>query len=252
MDDDLEGMSFGKGTVRENLARAVAGGKVIAGADGTLAFPLRKSSDDFLFIRQLSRLRCEFHSGFVFDIAYGRAAVPHGCRDCYKIKIVPATLRGLVALRDLLEAEPYHAKCGLDLGNPFSQDIYAGYAYFHGLEAARVAWPGLRRAVDAEADLGPAVPVSIKRGCSDFEVACGRSDGWAFRDGMEALERHLAGRFQEKQSPAADYRQRRMVVMVHWLRIAFSIKDETYRDFTGGKPLYSPSLSYSPQDSAGS
>jgi hypothetical protein len=245
MDDPLQA-KFGTRTVRENLDTAVAQGKLRKHPDGRWSLPQATEPSWYLHVMALP-LPCRFFNEFLFRQAYAGSAVPFGCRNCFKVKVVPAHLRGLVALRDLLEATQYHAKCGVDLYNPYSQDVYAGYVYLDGLTAARAAWRDLRGQVDAHPDLGPDVRITIKRGCSNFEAACGPSDQWSFREGMAELEETLQGQFHREPAPPQDYRLARMSTMVRWLQVAYDLRDDTYLDFTGGRPLHRATMSYDPE-----
>ena len=246
---DLEAMRFGRGTVRENLARAIEDGRLREEADATVVLSPLKSTG-YLHVRPSVTRDCSFLSGVLFSNAYDGAAVPYGCRSCYKVKAVPADLRGLVALRDILETLPYAAKCGIDLFNPYSRDTYAGFLYLDGLPAARTAWRELRSHLDAHPDLGPGAGLTIKRGCSHFEAVCGPSNRWTFREGMAALEETLRSRCRIEQppSPRLPYRLRRMTAMVRWIKVAYTVADDTYLAFTGGRPLYAPAVSYSGED----
>ncbi|CAK0752107.1 hypothetical protein CCP3SC1_2030003 [Gammaproteobacteria bacterium] len=57
-------------------------------------------------IRSINKVRdrhppCKFLSDFLFEQVYAKQAVPHGCRNCYKVKVIASTLKGLVAVRDI-------------------------------------------------------------------------------------------------------------------------------------------------------
>jgi len=247
MSEDLLDLRIGNATVRQNLDRAVASGKLSAAADSR--FILRPPPpDDFLQVKSLGKRGCRVLNTFLFRHAYAGKAVPHGCRACYKVKIVLPHLRALVALRGVLEDAPYTSKCGLDLSNPHSRDIYAGFVYADGLDGARAAYRDLRARLDAHPNLGGGIVALIKRGCSNYEAACGPSDRWTFDDGLAAVEEALIPRVVDKPSATADYRQRKMLAMTKWIKLAFQIKDDTYLDFTGGRPLYAPSVSYSVEE----
>ena len=155
-----------------------------------------------------------------------------------------AMTEGARLLRGILEDTPYDSKCGVDLFSKYSRDIYAGYLYLDGLDAARAACRDMRVRVDGHPDLGCTVQVTIKRGCSNMEAACGPSDQWTFRAGMQELERDLKTRFKKVASTPIDYKLRRGNSMVRWLQVAYNLKDDTYLAFTGGKPLHQPAVSY--------
>lgn len=243
-------MHFGRGTVRENLKRAVSEGKLQQNPDGSFSPLQKRMSTDYLHVKQTRKLECRFLNDFLFTQAYDKTAIPSGCPNCYKVKIVPANLKGLIALRGLMEDSPFISKCGVDFFNPHSQDIYAGYLYLDGLEAARSAYREMRPLVESNPDLGNAVRMTIKRGCSNMEAACGPSDKWTFRAEMAELENDLKERFKPDISTPIDYRLRRMTIMMCWLQIAYNLADQTYKDFVGGEPLHRPTVSYPMEDNA--
>lgn len=192
-------------------------------------------------------MRCGFLLGFLFHGAYERQAVPFGCRNCFKLKAVPNDLKGMVALLELLEKQPEHAKCGVDLNNAYSRDLYAGYVYLDGLDAARAAYAPLRQAIDRHPDLGPRVPLRIKRGCSDYEVFCGPSDSWDFANWQAAFEAHAEELCPPVHGDPLPYRLAKATRMTEWIKLAYRIGDDSYLAFTDGQPLYAASVSYSPE-----
>lgn len=248
MADDLMSMRFGRGSVHENIDRAVAGGKLALNPDGSFVPRKKPAFQAYLNVGNMRKMQCEFLSTFLFSIAYDKAAVPFGCRNCYKVKIAPPDFSGLIALRDILEKAPYHSKCGVDFFNPHSRDFYAGFLYLEGLDAARQAYHRLRDLVDESPELGSSVRMTIKRGCSEMEAACGPSDQWIFREEMSGIEAALQERYKPDQPAHLPYRLRRMASMVQWMKTAFSLGDDSYLAYTGGKPLHPPAVSYPVND----
>lgn len=244
MDEKQAQMYFGKYTVQQNLARAVAEKRLTLLADGRYALPQQGGGCNQLQIRNAPDLTCQIYTRLFFQIAYDETAVPYSCRNCYKVKVVPANFSGLIALRDILEDSPYIAKCGVNLPGMYSRDVYSGHLYLNGLEAARDACRDMQNRINAHADMAGNTVLSIKRGCTHFEAVCGPSDRWTFRDGMCEIEESLKAQCHSLPHPSSDYRQRRMASMPIWLQTAYSIKDDSYLKFTGGKPLYRPTVSY--------
>ncbi len=234
-------------TVGDGIAAAVADGRLTPLVSGqwrlnTVAAtpsPWVKES------RDASR-HCRFYMGLMFAHVYARARVPAGCAGCYKVKVVPRTLRELMAVRDVARARPHTYKCGLDLPTPYTSGHYGAYFYLNGLDAARAAFGPIREAVSGHARLGPDVPVFIKRGCTEYEIACGPSDRYSFDDAQHEIEAALRPRIMldepARKPPAVETQQ----TFAHWIRTAYSIGDETYRDFTGGRRLYPEAVRYDP------
>jgi len=238
----LRQLRFGAGTVEENLQRTIDAGILIEHDDGSLALPpAPRLTSSWMEVPNGPPLDCHFLMKAGFEGIYGGAAVPYGCRECYKVKVKLRTLRELMAAWTLGRSIPCLSKWGLDLGNPYSQDVYAGYLYATGLDAARVLHKVMRAALDADAALGPTVSLTIKRGCSQFEAAVGPSDRYEFTPEMAQLEALLRSRFVTPVTPGSNVR-----TIGRWIQAAYQMGDDTYLDLTGGRRLRAPSVTYEP------
>jgi hypothetical protein len=257
-DDPKLGLVIGGRSVGEHLDAAIERGDVTRREDGGLALARPQTERDevgrkggFLGRAGANDWPCGFLNGFLFDNAYGQTQVPFGCRSCFKVKISTRSLRALMAAKEIAETTPFTTKSGAAVDNPANSDIYSTYLYCDGLDEARAAYQTLRRAVDADARLGPAVEITIKRGCTNYERKRGPSDRYAFDPGLEAVEAHLAERFRdERPERTASKAAVTSLRMLRLIRTAYRIGDETYRDFTDGKPLVEPLVSYSPEPEA--
>jgi len=241
--DELMALRFGAASAGENLHRAIESGQLIENKDGTLELPGDpRQGVNWMYVSNGPVLDCGFLMYFMFAHAYAESAVPQGCSACYKVKVVLRTLRELVAAWELAKRIECRSKWGTDLYNPYSQNIYAGYFYVAGLDAARTSFKVVREAIDADPKLGPEIAMTIKRGCSEYEVKLGPSDRYAFTPEMAELETYLKSRFRERR--AAHYPS---MVAAHWIETAFRLGDDTYLDFTGGKRLRKSTMTYDPQ-----
>jgi hypothetical protein len=236
-------MRFGGAAVAANLQRAVETGALIDNGDGTLQLrPVREGTRaNWMVVPNGPLLECDFLFNFLFVKAYARSAVPHGCRECYKVKVAPRTLRELVAAWQIAKRIECRSKWGIDLGNPLSQNVYAGYFYTVGLEGARAVFKVVGEALAADPKLGPNLSLTIKRGCSEYEAAVGPSDRYEFTPEMAELEAYLKARFR-----ARSYAGQSNVALAFWIDFAFRIGDDTYLDFTGGKRLRPKTVTYDP------
>ncbi|MEO6217940.1 MAG: hypothetical protein ABIO86_18065 [Sphingomonas sp.] len=242
--DELLAQRFGDRTVRENLQAAIDTGKLIEGEDGRLSLPrARGPRSRWVFVANRGYLPCGFLSKVVFDAAYAQTAVPMGCSACYKIKVKAGTLRELVAAWQLAKAIDCTSKWGVDIDNPHSQDVYAGYYYAGDLDAARALYKVVREAIDADPKLGPGIKMTIKRGCSRFEAAVGPSDSYTFTPEMAEIEAHLRSRFKAAPIAEATNPQEQLS---QWIDLAFRMGDDTYLDFTDGKRLRPATMTYEP------
>lgn len=244
MSSDPAGPDFpetiGGRSVADNLARAVAQGALARGDDGRLS--LRGPALPPAWLHSGPQPPCRQNRSFLFHCAYGEAQVPWGCRNCFKVKVRLGTFRQLRAAAELCREIPeLSAKCGSEVDMAMSADRYGMFVYLDGLEAARAAKARLRALVDAHPALGGEVPVIIKRGCTDYEMACGPSDRWTFPDFLPDLEQRLYAWFAP---PPARPPTPKAAVLACWIATAYRIGDDTYLDATGGRRLYPPVVTY--------
>lgn len=102
--DLLMSLQAGSNTVGDNLQHAIDTGKVLHNGDGTLELAGKtasSSSNPWLHISDFGHLPCAFLGGFLFKLAYAESMVPYGCKDCFKVRVSPRTLRELIALWDI-------------------------------------------------------------------------------------------------------------------------------------------------------
>ena len=239
--DELLAMQVGGASVAENLRRAVEAGGIVESADGSFELPPHHKSANWATVAHGPPLGCDFLMRFAFRHAYGSGAVPNGCSLCFKVKVSLRTVRELVAAWGLGKRIVCHSKWGVDLENRFSQDVYAGYFYVSGLDAARALFKVVREALDTDPKLGSDVAITIKRGCSEYEAALGPSDKYQFTPEMAELETYLRSRFRSTKAVGTP-----PVPLAHWLETAFRIGDDTYLDFTGGRRLRAKMVTYQP------
>lgn len=241
-------LTFGGRRVGDNLRAALAAGKLLVrDEDGRLSFPTKSGSKSEVWLFHLpipdARPSCRFLFDFLFDVVYARAAIPMGCRDCYKVKVCPPDFKGLLALRQLSRGVACNSKCGPELTHYYSQDLYGGFFYCHGLDQARAIHRQVRAAVDADPALGSGVAMRIKRGCTLYEFHRGPSDRWTFDAAQAELEARLLERFVLPRKAKEDTE---FVTLMRWVEAAHSVGDNSYLEYTRGRPLYPATVSYEP------
>jgi hypothetical protein len=247
--DQILSMKLGGKTIGENLEAAVAGGHVIRRADGKLSLPQTPPAVGFSNAKPFGR-DCGFLNHFMFKQIYGRACVPIGCANCYKVKVEPKTMRQLMAVKTIAEGFDCRAKNTPEVDRPNNQTLYASYFYLTGLDEARAVYKDVRAKVDTGPALGAAVKVSIKRGCTNYEHACGPSDRYTFDPRLENIEAHFRDRYlQPEPAPMPAKKYRDAATLLEIARIAYRIGDNTYKDFTGGKEVFPSTVSYDPDGS---
>lgn len=240
--EQLMAMRFGDASVAENLRRSIAAGAVIENEDGTFRLPDAQSNvDNWIFVKKGPPLGCDFLKHFLFQQVYAKSAVPQGCSACYKVKVIPRILRELVAAWEIGKRVECRSKWGIDLDNPYSQNIYAGYFYVSGLDAARTIFKVVREFIDKDPKLGPGIAMTIKHGCSEYEAELGPSDRYEFAPELGELESYLKTKFRGNRNT-----DRGTVALTHWIDVAFRIGDDSYLDFTDGKRLRTKTVTYDP------
>lgn len=241
---DFLSLKLGESTVGENLLIARERGDIIQHEDGSWSLarpPL--SANNWIFGTTPTPFPCGRLMGFLFNQAYNKAAVPVGCRDCYKVQVRPATLDQLMVTQRLAHALPYAYKAGASLSLRYQEGPYRALFYLDGLAQAREVYRQVRERVDSAPGLGPDVEVTIKRGCTTYEIHCGPSDGFTFSDDLQAAENALLMHLRPVKSPAP---QSVAITLTNWVQIAYQVGDESYRHFTHGRPLYPAPVTYPP------
>lgn len=238
---------FGDSSVGDNLHAGLASGALVRLPEGRFTLPAEAldRSENWLHFKPVrsERASCHYLFNVLFDVIYARAAIPLACQDCYKVKACPASVKGLLALRNLSRSIACNSKFGAEVNYLYSQDLYGGYYYCHGLEHARAVYRQVREAVDASDALGPAVAMRIKRGCTPYEIHCGPSNQWQFDARQAELEAHLLGRFvlPVQERPAQEF-----AILMQWVQTAHTIGDDSYLEFTKGRRLFPATVSYDP------
>ena len=114
--EQLLAMRIGATSVGENLRRSIESGRLIEDEDGTLKLAGDPNQSlSWMYVNNGPALGCGFLMEFMFHHAYAEAAVPHGCSTCYKVKVVPRTLRELVAAWEIGKRTQCRSKWGTDL-----------------------------------------------------------------------------------------------------------------------------------------
>jgi hypothetical protein len=250
-DDGVLSIEIGGKTVGARLEEAIAAGYVVRRPDGKFALPaapvpaLPGLNNDGVFERN-----CTFLNAFMFEHIYGRQAVPMACSNCYKVKVTSASMRQMVAVHEISEGFACGSKSQAEVDRQETEALYATYFYLLGLDKARAVYKKLRGRIDADPKLGPKVKMVIKRGCTNYERALGPSDRYTFDPQLTRIERYFRARFAAPDRETLGRKHLNTMYLLALLRIAYRIGDQTYKDFTGGKDLFPPTLTYDPDEPA--
>jgi len=197
-------------------------------------------------VHHAGNLDCHTWHRIIFDFVFtavGKQFVPLNCHNCFKVVVRIPTLKALFALLNLQKRMGRPSKCGIEIRDTVF-GLYGGYFYNWGLDAGLECYEAVRAEIDAEAGLGKDIPVILKRACTEFELKAGPSDKWEITPEQEQLEalvnRCFVRDIMHREQPA------HAIANIHrkWIEWAYACGDLTYLEYTGGKPLYPPVVTY--------
>ena len=180
---------------------------------------------------------------FSITMPPGSGFIPSACQQCWKVVVRPKTLLGLFSLLDLQKFLALPSKCGIEVRN-YVNGLYGGYFYNHSLELGLENYKLVREKVNETPHLGEDTSVILKRACTEFEMRLGDSSEWKVTPKQLQIETTVNKWFVRnnvvREQPA------HAIANVHrkWIEYAYSNGDETYKHFTGGKPLYKAVKTY--------
>jgi len=197
--EQKELLSFSNNSVRilDNLEFAISSGLLILKDNGQLDWPPQKKSDlkqnrQYHAIHHpINRRICLFNNKFLYKLAYRETCIPFGCKDCFKVKVIPQTFIELTNLFEITKDLYFTSKFGYELRNRLNRSSpyqYAAYFYFVGLEEAKKAYTTISEIIDTSPDIKMNIKTLIKRGCTHFEIKFGPSNKWTFNPVFEAIE----------------------------------------------------------------
>lgn len=218
-------------------------------ADGKLVgSPISAMEGPWHYIKHRWEFDCFTWHHVIFEFfgktrKLGRPFVPSKCQECFKVVVRPQTLKQLFLLEKLQIALDRPCKCGIEVRDTV-HGLYGGYFYCKGLEEGLARYKEVRAAIDAADGLGWEVPVILKRACTEFELECGPSDQWQVIPEQLKLEA-MVDRYLVKDDILRDQPEHVVLhVQRKWIEFAYKNGDATYLEFTGGRPLYPPPVTY--------
>ena len=169
--------------------------------------------------------------------------IPSKCQQCWKVVVRPRNLLGLFALMDLQIKLGRNSKCGIE-AREYVHGLYGGYFYNHSIDEGLMCYRLVREAVDKTVHLGKETLVILKRACTEFEMACGPSDKWIVTDRQRYVETLVNKWYVRDQTTRVQPSHAIAAVHKRWIEWAYANGDPTYINFTGGKPLHRPVVTY--------
>jgi len=179
-------------------------------------------------------------------------AIPKYCFDCYKVLIAPRTVLELFKLMmifDRIELPIDNSRKCMVEERKYCSGTYKGYVFCRGMKEADEVLGIVQAAVHE--DISPDVPVTIKRGCSEFEVAYPEytkmengpvmhyNEDW--QEYEDLVEEFLVTKDYVKpdiaaikaSGPLPRYTPGEILGMQYWLRYAATIGDMSYIKLLG-------------------
>ncbi len=193
----------------------------------------------WLHVKAAQDKRCNLDHHVLFNRC---GIIPVRCQECWKIVVMPQSLKELFQLHDLETKLDLPSKCGIEIRD-YTHRLYGGYFYCNSLDQGRERYKIVREAVSDA--IGPHVNVILKRGCTEFEMERGPSVFWVVTPEALEIERRVEERVENMASfdvYQPDYINAR--VKKHWVHWAYCCGDPTYADYTGGETLYPPPVMY--------
>ena len=179
---------------------------------------------------------CPIYQRYYFDIFN---IVHPVCMECWKVVAKPTTLRDMVRVYDWQKEKGYPAKSGYDI-RPYTNGTYGSYWYTDSIHE------GLDR-LDEVREAFPDIQSFLKRGCTEYEMKKGPSNNWR----LSPLEQQTFDILDDILLIDPNYKTDREQtseierdIKLRWVEFAYSIGDETYKDFTGGVEIFAPYVKY--------
>jgi len=192
----------------------------------------------WLFVNMVSSLtakeKCyQYHEFYLRKLG----VIPLICHECYKVVVEPRTVKELFELHELQKKLMIPSKCGIE-ERAYVPRLYGGYFYTKGLKSGRECYELVRKRVSER--IAIAIPVSLKKGCTEFEAQFGPSDKWQILKDQDKLEAEFDKRYFEENSDSIEQDTDLVShIKIKWCQFAATAKppDLTYKEFTGGKSL---------------
>jgi len=185
-------------------------------------------TSDWLFLPDdKDNRKCNFY----IDIVFQKHGFIHSrCHECWKVVAKPKTLKELFIVRDVQWELGFKGKCGVDKRN-YTFGAYGAYWYNDSLEE------GFERlAIVREALKDTDIPVTLKRGCTEFEAQYPASSQWQITDEQKEIEAELEEIYNFPVSLFAMTEYVKLQVMRRWVEYAHTIGDPTCFEYSS-KPL---------------
>jgi len=196
----------------------------------------------WVYVKTGHDLRCDIFHRVFFNVL---GLIPSRCRECYKVVCMPRTLVELFDLYELQREMGVPCKCGIELRKTDTR-LYGGYFYCKGLKEGQERYKEVRELVDER--ISPDTGVILKRYCSEYEIGPDNQGPTDELPEMTEDEKWLEG-YVMSMFPSVGFGSIQpdhiaSHVMMSWVHWAYQHGDPTYGEFTDGKALFKPVVTY--------
>jgi len=239
MIEQCKSKSFDPLSVIERIKPVLAARGFVFQDDGKVACPQRNPRHSlWIYFGNSPNRRCDLwhHVYFqYFDF------IPSACHECWKVTIRPSTIAELFRLYELQKRMNRPSKCGIDR-RLYTHGLYAGFLYCDGFDHGKETYAAAISSIAGEISSG--TPVTLKKGCTEFEMRHGPSLEWSVTEEQLRIETVLDKVFIS--NPRRNTASESLIRHIHmeWIKWAYAWGDSTYRELTNGKDLYPELTTY--------
>jgi len=221
------------------------------------------SSDaPWVYVKNTTGLDCALWHQITFNavsqlLPAGQAFVPRHCQSCWKVVVKPRTLKQLFNLHDLQKRSGLSCKCGIEPRESVN-GLYGGYFYNKSIEAGLACYETVKKMMSENEFLAPLLDevddkgrtkrIILKRACTEYEHLISDSSAWTITPEQEFIEDLIDQYVVNDNLKLAQPEHIVWHIQRGWIEWAWKNGDDTYAEYTGGKPLFPAYVTYHQPD----
>jgi len=181
--------------------------------------------------------------------------IPAECHNCWKIVVRPRNLKAAFDLYDVMCELDYPSKVGWeDRKTVFGN--FGAYFYNASLEEAKTKFAVITEAIRdipllQDPYTGKDIQPLIKRGCTEYEMKHGPSNEWEMTEEAKQKQRLLDSVVNKDLKLHVQHDWYMSDTMLLWIHNAYSTGDLSVPEFTNGKKLFPPYVTYNQEKDNG-
>ena len=201
---------------------------------------------NWIHFQKDNRRACQYLTDILFNYIFRRKLVPSTCQNCWKVVVTLNNVRELFAMYALQKQLGVNSKCGIEGDRPNTPRLYGAYFYNRSLKEGRDCYKRIKSILESRTEYELEVfgnkskvwfdsdisnRIILKRGCTEMEQACGRSDCWTVTERQKEIERMVSEIVVQNEEVCEDYNSPDFQVaytMRKWIASAYKWGDSTY------------------------